>query len=79
MKVISTLCLISFSALMMGCQTAAPLQGDALCTLAPISVTPQVRSFLRGPLQEPRDLPAGYEDFLRDIAAHNAKMAAHCG
>lgn len=81
MKRILALSLIASSALL-GCQTLGPqttsLRDDAICSLRPITVSPEVRVFLQAPVQE-QTYPQGYERFLRDIAAHNAKLHAHCG
>lgn len=81
MKPISMLLLIGFSALA-ACQTGQPapqpLGDDALCSLRPISVSQEVRTHLRAPLDADA-VPEGYGRFLRDIAAHNAKIQAHCG
>ena len=53
------------------------MRDDALCSLRPIAVSEAVRAHLRGVLMS--SPPAGFERFVRDIAAPNAKMAAHCG
>lgn len=81
MKPISMLLLIGCSALA-ACQTGQPtrqpLGDDALCSLRPITVSHEVRVHLRAPLGTDV-MPEGYGRFLRDIAAHNAKIQAHCG
>lgn len=81
MKPILAPLLIGFSVLA-ACQTMQPtqavLQDDALCTLRPIAVSEEVRNHLRVAVtSEP--LLNGYARFLRDIAAHNAKVRQHCG
>lgn len=82
MKLIWVCWLIGFSGLLVACQAVPAEQAfhhDALCTLRPITVSPQVRTYLRQPLLPGQDMPAGYDVFVRDLAAHNAKMATHCG
>lgn len=51
---------------------------NPICTLRPIAVSEAVRTHLRAPLLADTPPPEGYGTFLRDIAAHNAKMATHC-
>jgi hypothetical protein len=72
--------LIASSALI-GCQSRGmgpiDLQDDALCSLRPISVNEAVRDHLRMPIAT-GEVPLGYDRFLRDIAAHNAKIRQHC-
>jgi hypothetical protein len=74
------LLLISCSALV-ACQTGPstrqPLGDDALCSLRAITVSDAVRAHLRAQLHSDA-MPDGYEQFLRDIAAHNAKIRVHC-
>lgn len=81
MKPISMLLLIGCSALA-ACQTGRPfhqpLRDEALCSLRAITVSNEVRAHLRAPLDADA-MPEGYGRFLRDIAAHNAKIQTHCG
>jgi hypothetical protein len=70
------------SSLLAACQSGQagrqPFHDDGLCSLRAITVSEEVRAYLRAPLQD-GVLPAGYARFLRDIAAHNAKIRVHCG
>jgi hypothetical protein len=77
-KAILGLCLIGCSFVLTACQTVNPARDSALCTLRPIAVSEEVRTALRAPLLSAEPLPDGYGVFLRDIAAHNAKLAALC-
>lgn len=54
------------------------LRDDALCSLRSITISDAVREQLRQPLASDTP-PEGYDRFLRDLAAHNAKIRAHCG
>ncbi len=78
MKVILVLCLIGCSFALTACQTVNPSRDSTLCTLRAIAVSEEVRTALRAPLLSAEPLPDGYGVFLRDIAVHNAKLAALC-
>ena len=52
---------------------------DTLCSLEPIAITLAVRAHLRAPLDPAAVAPDGYEAFIRQLAAHNAKLRANCG
>ncbi|MEM6712465.1 MAG: hypothetical protein AAF590_09310 [Pseudomonadota bacterium] len=70
--------LIGCSVSLAGCQTTPGDTGSVICSLRPIHVSPAVRDFLRAPIESSETLPDGYNRFVRDIAAHNAKMVRHC-
>ncbi|MEM1284493.1 MAG: hypothetical protein AAGH43_03835 [Pseudomonadota bacterium] len=81
MKPILALLLIGSSGLLAACETnRRDGVGEAtpVCALHPIRVSDETRAHLRAPLAGPDGLPDGYESFLRDLAAHNAMMAALC-
>lgn len=84
MKRIWALWWIGFSPLLAACQTVPDLEGDALCSLRAIEVSQETRAYLRAPILSDdtlpggQTLPDGYEHFLRDLAAHNAKIRTHC-
>jgi hypothetical protein len=78
MNPILAACWIASSLLLLGCQTSDRLDEETICSLRPISISPAVREHLRRPLAAGQPLPAGYDRFLRDLVAHNAKMAQHC-
>ena len=71
-------CLIGSSLVLVACQTGPDQSGDTVCSLPAINVSPPVRAHLRTPLDSGQPLPRGYEQFIRDLAAHNAKIRAHC-
>ncbi len=74
--------LLIVSSALAGCQTEAPdrmdLRNDPLCSLRPITINDAVRDHLRAPVAT-GEVPEGYDRFLHDIAAHNAKIRRHCG
>ncbi|GAB5508947.1 MAG: hypothetical protein Rhims3KO_03480 [Hyphomicrobiales bacterium] len=50
-----------------------------MCSLRVIEVSAEARAHLRAPLERDDALPNGYAQFLRELAAHNAKIRTHCG
>ena len=78
MKRTLALLLTGFSTLVVGCQSTPLIEFDTICSLRPIEVSPAMRTYLRGPLESPEALPDGYDRFVRDLAAHNAKMDRYC-
>lgn len=79
MRMIWTCCWIGFSLALASCQTLPDTQDDMICTLRVIGVSEEARAHLRAPLDRDAELPAGYAQFLRELAAHNAKIRTHCG
>ena len=75
-----TLVLLSIGSSLMVAACASPHQGDLgfACLWRPIAVSEATRAHLRAPLSADVPLPDGYERFLRDLAAHNAKAVALC-
>lgn len=79
MRRIWAFCWIVFSVALASCQSVPNFQDDALCSLRVIEVSEGTRAHLRVPLERDDALPAGYAQFLRELAAHNAKIRMHCG
>lgn len=79
MRRIWAFCWIVFSVILASCQSVPNLQDDALCSLRVIEVSAETRAHLRAPLERDDALPNGYAQFLRELAAHNAKIRTHCG
>lgn len=85
MRRIWTLCWTGFSlplsllVMLVSCQSAPDVRGDPICSLRTIEVSEATRAHLRMPLDRNATLPVGYAQFLRDLAAHNAKLRTHCG
>lgn len=79
MRRIWAFCWIVFSVALASCQSVPNSQDDALCSLRLIEISAEARAHLRAPLERNDALPNGYAQFLRELAAHNAKIRTHCG
>ncbi|MBV6658242.1 MAG: hypothetical protein KI785_10805 [Devosiaceae bacterium] len=72
------LCPLIVCLLLPACQSLSVTPHDGTCVFRAIPVSDAVAAHLRAPLATGDQLPDGYENFIRELSAHNRKIAALC-